>query len=288
MRTLMTTDGSAEATAALRSAARLLRHDNNEVHVLCVAPEYDFPGARSGNEELRTRIREIYQQRISKETEEILKGAQWLLLEDHLEAFPISKFGSPADEIIRSAADYDITVVGARSRYNRSELGLGPVASRVVEHASGVVLVARELVGDPNLRVLVGVDGSLASKQALRTLSACFDLDEAEITFIHVAEMPWIHLGLERDWFDPRGDVFEKADPERQLENELRKEAEEVIEDARAMLEDCGYSFETVIEEGNPATQILEESERKEYDLIVLGTTGLADVKHADARKCLS
>jgi nucleotide-binding universal stress UspA family protein len=106
-------------------------------------------------------------------------------------------------------------------------------------------------------------------------------MDEAEITLIHVTEMPWIHLGLERDWFDSRGEVFEKADSETQLENELRREAEEVIEDARALLENRSYSIETVIEEGNPATEILGEAERKEYDLIVLGTTGLTDVKHA-------
>jgi nucleotide-binding universal stress UspA family protein len=216
-----------------------------------------------------------------KETDKILKRAECLLLENDVAAFPISKIGSPAPEIIRLAADYDITVVGARSRYNRSQPGLGPVASRVVEYASGVVLIARELVGNPNLRVLVGVDGSLASKQALRTLSTWFDVAEAEITLIHVAEMPWIHLGLARDWFDSGRDGFEKPGPEIQRENEVRRGAEEVLEDARALLEDRSYSIETVSEEGNPATEILGESERKEYDLIVLGTTGLSDAKHS-------
>jgi nucleotide-binding universal stress UspA family protein len=281
MRTLMATDGSAEATAALRTAARLLRHDNNEVHLLCVAPDYNFPRGRSGNGKAQTRNREVYRRRISKETDEILKQTQRVLLEDRVQTFPISKIGSPTDEIIRLAAEYDITVIGARSRYNRSELGLGPVASRVVEYAPGIVLVARELAGDPNLRVLVGVDGSVASKQALRSLVACFDVDEAEITLMHVAEMPWIHIGLERDWFDSGRDVSEKPDPETQLENELRREGEEVIDDARTMLEDRSYSIETVIEEGNPATEILGQTEVKEYDLIVLGTSGLTDVKHA-------
>src|SRR5262249_27615771 len=253
MKTLMTTDGSAEATAALRSAARLLRHNDNDVHVLCVAPDYDFPRARSENEQLQTRVREAYRQRIAKETGEILQQAQWLLLEDHLQAFPISKVGSPASEIMTLAPDYDITVVGARSLYHRSEIGLGPVATRVVERASSVVLVARELTGDAPLRVLVGVDGSLASKEALRNLSSYFDVDEAEITLMHVEEMPWVRPGLERDWFDSGADGPQRTDTEIDFENELQKGAEEVIEDARALLEGRGYSIETIIAEGNPA-----------------------------------
>jgi hypothetical protein len=39
MKTLMGTDGSPEATPALRVASRFLRKEKNEVSVLCVAPE---------------------------------------------------------------------------------------------------------------------------------------------------------------------------------------------------------------------------------------------------------
>jgi nucleotide-binding universal stress UspA family protein len=93
--------------------------------------------------------------------------------------------------------------------------------------------------------------------------------------------MPWITLGLGREWFDSRGDVFLKSDPEAQLENELRLEAEKVIEEAHADLEKRSYSVMTVIQEGNPATEILGESLSKDYDLIVLGATGVSDAKHS-------
>jgi nucleotide-binding universal stress UspA family protein len=277
MKTLMATDGSSEATAALKAASRILRRNNNDIDLLCVAPEY-LPGRTK--KEGHRRIFEEYKKRISRETGVILEQSRQVLIAEGVESRPISRIGSPSDEIIRLADEYDVTVVGARSRYNRSELGLGPVASRVVEHAPGAVLLARELSGDSPFRVLVGLDGSIASKHALKAMIAYFEIDEAEITLMHVVEMPWISLGLEREWFDDRGDVFLKSDPETQLENELRLEAEEVIEQAHSVLEDRSYSVMSLITEGNPATEILGEAETKDYDLIVLGTSGVADTKH--------
>jgi nucleotide-binding universal stress UspA family protein len=278
MKTLMATDGSEEATAALRVGSRLLRGTHNEVDLLCVAPEFYRTGTKDARKSKQ--IAEEYRRRISVESDSILKRAQKVLIEEGMQTRPISKIGSPADEIIGMASDYDVTVVGARSRFKRSELGLGPVGSRVVEYAPGVVLVARELSGEANLRVLLGVDGSAASKYALRAVVSYFNVDEAEITLMHVVETPWVHLGLDREWFDYPGTAADRNDPEIHLETEMRLEAEEVLEDAHSMLEETSYSVVTTTTEGNPATEILGEAESKDYDLIVLGTTGLSDAKH--------
>jgi nucleotide-binding universal stress UspA family protein len=278
MKTLMATDGSDEATSALLVGSRLLRNTHNEVDLVCVAPE----SYRSGSKKQRglKRLAEEYRRRISVETNSILKRAQEVLAEENIQANPLPKIGSPADQIIGLASDYDVTVIGAGSRFKKSELGLGPVGSRVVEYAPGTVLVARELRGETNLRVLVGVDGSAASKHALRSTVSYFDIDEAEITLMHVVETPWVHLGLDREWFDYSGSDADRTDPETRFETELRLEAEEVLEEAHLMLEQRSYSVVTLTMEGNPATEILGEAESKDYDLIVLGTTGLSDVKH--------
>ena len=53
MKTLIATDGSNEATAALRTATRLLRRRDNEVHVLCVAPEFYEPEGRTEGKRVR-------------------------------------------------------------------------------------------------------------------------------------------------------------------------------------------------------------------------------------------
>jgi nucleotide-binding universal stress UspA family protein len=275
MKTLMATDGSKDASIALRSAARLLRKGGNEVTLLCVSPDF-YP---SGKEKHR-RVREEYRRRIAQETQTILSAAQQTLLAESIEAQARSEVGSPADVIVSLAESFEVTVVGAKGRYEGSDIGLGPVASRVVEHAPGIALVGRELSGENDLRVLVAVDGSLASRHAVSSMMKYFDIHTAEVTLLHVKETPWIHLGLDREWFDYPGDVFEQADPEIQLEQELQLEAEEMIEDARAQLQTGSCSVLTVIEEGNPATEILGEAESGDYDLIVLGSTGIADTKH--------
>ena len=280
MRTLVTTDGSAEATLAMRSAGRLLRRTNNRMCVVCVAPQLKLPPQRNKRRSKQETIQEAYVTRINSETQLILERAQSVLAEEGHEATTISRIGSPASEIAKLAPDFDVITVGAGSQH-RSRFGLGPVASRVAEHSPRTVLIARELTGESNLRVLVPVDGSLASHHALRTMMAYFDIDEAEITLLHVVETPWIRLGLDREWFDFPGSGVDRADPEIHLERELQVEAQAVIEDARSLLADRSYSVITAIEEGNPATQILGEAEQRGYDLIVIGTSGVTDFKHS-------
>src|SRR5688572_30768512 len=147
MKTFMATDGSPEATNALREATRLLRKSDNEVHVLCVAPEFSESKARKGVR----RVRDDYKERIARETEMILERARETLLAEGVAAEIRAVSGSPAEEIVRLANDYNVTVLGATSQYDTTRPGIGSVASRVVEHAPGIVLVCREPRGGSSL-----------------------------------------------------------------------------------------------------------------------------------------
>jgi nucleotide-binding universal stress UspA family protein len=285
MKILMTTDGSKDATTALRTASRLLHKGDHHVHVLCVAPQFSPRKIKEKKEQEKGgRIREQYQRRIAVETRRILEQAQEVLRAEGIDPVALTEIGSPADVIVRMAAEYDVIVLGAHGRYERTQPGIGPVASRVVEYAAGTVLVAREMIAERSLRMLLAVDGSLASAHALHTMTSCFNVASAEITLIHVVETPWVRLGLDREWFHYPDDypeaVFDKVDPEVQLERELRMEAEEVVEETRRVLDRLGLSATTMIAEGNPAMEILGEAEAGEYDLIILGATGTTDVKH--------
>ena len=276
MKTLMATDGSHEATTALRTATRLLRRRDNEVHILCVAPEFYEPGSRKSDE----RVREEYQRRIARETHTILERARKTLLAEGVTAKTCSETGSPAKVIVRLADGYNVTVLGATSQYDTTRPGIGSVASRVVEHAPGIVLVCREPRGGSSLRILFCVDSSRASQQALSALMTYLNTESAEITLMHVVETPWINLGLERDWFDQGGETREQKSSEIQLEEKLQSEAAEIIEDVAEQLTQQGLDVTTVIAEGNPATEILGQAEQGEYDLIILGATGATDMKH--------
>ena len=276
MKTLMATDGSNEATAALRTATRLLRRRDNEVHILCVAPEFYEPGGRKEDK----RVRAEYERRIAQETKTILERAHQTLLAEGVAAEVRAESGSPAEVIVRLANDYDVTVLGATSQYDTTKPGIGSVASRVVEHAPGIVLVCRENAGGSSPRILLCVDGSRASQAALNALITYFNTESAGITLMHIVETPWVNLGLDQDWFDRGGETRDQKSSEIQLEEELQIEANQIIEEAAEQLRRRGLDVTTVIAEGNPATEILGQAEQDEYDLIVLGASGATDMKH--------
>src|SRR5687768_16857977 len=169
MKILATTDGSQHATTAMISAARLLHEANRTMHVLCVAPELVFD-AHTGSGESRKRRAERYKHEASQDAERIVRRAEATLRAEGVEVTELTAFGSPADEIIRRSSDYDLLVMGAHGRDERKQPGLGPVSSRIVQNASSSVLVGRDLTNDTNYRLLVALDGSTASFDALRAV----------------------------------------------------------------------------------------------------------------------
>lgn len=284
MKVLLATDGSPQSETAINTAARLLRKDRAQFDLFCVAPEFIPPGARrEKNSHKRTRMIEAYREKIRAEMHVKLLQTQGRLSTRGIEAGIQLEIGSPARVITRKSGNYNITVVGAHDRYTRSAPGLGPVANRVVAAASNAVLIGRELTSDSSWRVLIAVDGSLASRQAMGALITYFQSQFADITLMHVTETPWVHLGLGREWFDSAEGVLDRSEGEAgtAFEEELGHEAGSVIEEARSYLEGHGLSAGTLVAEGNPALEILSEAERGEYDLIVLGATGESDLKHS-------
>src|SRR5215510_11085866 len=281
---LLATDGSGQATTAFRTAARLLRREDSVFDLLCVAPEFYFPKGQAGKTARKTaRMGEAYDRRIGAEARQHLINAQASLAAFGVEAGSRVEVGSPARVITRLAAEYDITVIGAHDQYTRSKPGLGPVATRVVASAHGAVLIGRELGEEGRQwRILAAVDGSLASERALEVTASSLQIGEAEITLLSVAETPWVHLGLDREWFDYPPDFTDLDGPpsDRAFKDELQREATSVVEYARRRLEKHGLSATLMIPEGDPALEILGEAERGEYDLIVIGATGEDDLKH--------
>lgn len=270
---LIATDGSQEATTALHTVELVTGPADRNFTLLCVAPAYPRP--RRGG-----RRRADYEARILSEITQILADAKADLGDRATTVNLVAEIGSPAAVIVAKAADYDLTVIGPKGRGAAPGAGgLGPVASRVAEHARAPVLIARELRNDRGLRVLVAVDGSDASLRAIETLRSRFDLTGADICVMHVTETPWVHLGLNEDW-----ETYDDQDKEQTeagaFEKELVREGDLILEQARQLLHVNRAVVSTLTVEGNPADQILSEGERGQYDLIVIGATGTRDLKH--------
>jgi nucleotide-binding universal stress UspA family protein len=274
MRVLIATDGSKEATAAIRVAGRLLTSIDREIDVLYVAPQLVVP--KSGKVEA-----ELYSERLAADTKRILRRARQTLLEEGMDARTKCRSGSPAPVVLEESGDYDLTVVGAKGRDVRSDLGLGPVSSRVVEHATGCVLVSREPRGEKGVRILVPVDGSDGSRQALDALSSFFELASADITLMHVIETPWLRAGLDEELLGNTDPASASTDTEVQLSYQLKREADQLVSEARSKILAFHAGVTTSIREGNPANEILSEADQGEYDLVVVGANEANDLKHS-------
>src|SRR5262249_60597467 len=80
MKVLLTTDGSDQAATAFRTASRLLRREDSEFDLLCVAPEFYFPKGQAGKTAKKTaRMIEAYDQQIPAEARQHLVHAQTTL-----------------------------------------------------------------------------------------------------------------------------------------------------------------------------------------------------------------
>ena len=265
MKVLMATDGSTDANTAIVTALRVLRRDSLSIDVVCVAPEL-VPASH--------REHEIH------EAKRVLVTTEQLLHREGLRSNVTLKVGPPAETIKSLVGEYDLVVVGAHGKYERTQPGLGPVATHLIENANGSVMVGRELVNEKSFRVLAAIDGSEASYNALRALPAFLDPSEIDVTLMHVMETPWARLGGLADG-DYEPDASEITDYQRQLELELIRNADIAIGRARIYLESHGISATEIIQNGDPALELVSHAEEGGYDLIVAGATGSSDVKHA-------
>jgi nucleotide-binding universal stress UspA family protein len=266
MKVLMATDGSKHASRALTTACRILSSQDREVDLLCVAPAVS--AKHHGPRE-----------KLCRRAARIVEAARASLSAEGISAKPIVQVGPPARVLIAASPDYDVTVVGAKSLKNRAPAGLGPVTSRVAEHSNGTVLIARELHSEEGIKILVPVDGSEGSLRALDKLAALMDLSTADVTLVHVVETPWLHAGDDQEWIGYEEEREEEIDAQAQFEREFEREGDEILENARARLP-VRTTVSTLIYRGVPALEILGEAETGDYDLVVIGASGVLDVKH--------
>jgi len=266
MRILMAADGSKEGTAALVSACRILSAPNRQVDVQCVIPK-----VHPRNTARQKKMEDRAVRRIGNEVLLTLKA-------EGIDAeLNISK-GSPARILIQSSTNYDVAVVGAKSHSEANPSGLGPVASRLAEHANTSVLLSRPSAGDATVSILVPVDGSTSSMDALDKLGALTDLRKSEVTLMHVVETPWVRPIDEQDLVDSEDESMEE-EPSAELEKEFSVEAEALLEEARKRIPRAA-GVRTMITRGIPAEQIFAEAEGSNYDLVVMAASGERDVKH--------
>ena len=151
-------DGSPESSHALRWAAGQARLTGQELNAVI---SWDFPVSYdlplTGGFDWRGDAAGA----LEKTVEDVLGGP------DAPEVVQRVSQGRPAKVLIDAARDAELLVVGSRGHGGFTGLLLGSVGQHVIAHASCPVVVVHEHRAATG-RIVVGVDGSPESSQALR------------------------------------------------------------------------------------------------------------------------
>jgi len=269
MRTLIAADGSKYGTAGIVSACRFLSPFHRHVDLVCVAPKIDQRNS-------------TLQHRLNRRAARVAVRVAKTLAAEGMDVKPSALTGSPVRALVRHSQNYEVAIISAKDHDETTPTGLGPIASRLIEHAHTSLLVGRERTNEPERRILVPVDGSEVSLRALDKLIDLIDLAEAEVTLMHVVETPWLPAEEEVHQLEDESaeeDLWAETEPVSELEREFNSEGEAILDGARARLPKR-IPVVTMIYKGVPADQILSEANTGGYDLIVLAAAAEADLKH--------
>jgi nucleotide-binding universal stress UspA family protein len=168
----------------------------------------------------------------------------------------VVRYGRPAERILQTAESRDNAMIVLAS-HGRGGLGravVGSVAGRVAQAATRplfVVRAQRESVGsgelDPIKRMLIPVDGSAFSEQAIAVVNDLFAETERNLHLINVIETPRFANGAQ---------------------------SESYVQWLAEQIDQPNVKVEFEIAKGNPATQITEAADRHGVDLIAMSTHG--------------
>ena len=176
--------------------------------------------------------------------------------------------GAPAPEIVAAVESLgaDLVVLGTHGTRGFEHLMLGSVAERVLRTCPVPVLTvpprAQATSALPVKRVLCPIDFSGPSKAALDVALSIAQDGDAEITILHVSDMPTDEPLTTRSIATPEFYVeYEAAARER----------------LNALLSEAGATWcrpTTAIRHGKPYREILSAADESRADLIVMGVHG--------------
>jgi len=255
-------EGSRQAMAwALEEAA--LRHSVLEVVIVWEEPS-DF------------------ERRHHRTDEDARAGAQQCLAEilggaggEHVPADiePIVLEGDPADTLCLRADKADVLVVGSRGHSTVAGVLLGSVSSKCAHHSRAPVVIVpprhgRELDrdGEETVRIVVGVDGSVGSRLALK-----WAVDEAALRGARVEAVAIWRAIEANDEMNVELAMFPSLRRrDRSLAETTKERLEEVISELAR--ESAPVDIDPLVFEGSPAEVLCERAAGSE--LLVVGSRG--------------
>lgn len=258
---LAVTDFSAQARHAADRAARLAHETGSPLTLMHVVPGGPFAELREWlgpDHAMEQRLQDDARQRLQQLAADLQASR-------HVAAHTLHTCGSVLDDILVEAASLDagLLVVGARGEGFLRRLVLGTTAERLLRLTSVPVLVVRQLPHERYRRVLVAVDFSPWSLQAVALARQLAPL--APLVLLHAFQVPF----EEKLHFAGVDSVT--------IEQYRRQARAQATQRLHALAQDASLppeSWTPCVVEGEASQRIVEQEHEHDCDLVVLGKHG--------------
>jgi len=267
-RILVPTDFSDGSDHALTLARSLARRFQAELHLLHVRQIPDDPGLDSDLLDEVERLLKPGDTRAAKLLDQLSGDEGALRCEGHVESR--DSVPSAIVEMVGSLG-CDLVVMGTHGRRGFKHLLMGSVAEKVMRLSPVPVLTTRESSERHDRApesILVGLDFSQHSLQAVRSAATWARALRAEVTLLHSIQPLVYHEAYALE--DYHGDVWERV---------IRRCYDSLEEVAGKHL--SGLSYSTAVVQSHADQGITRCALEQKCDLVVLATRGLSGLEHA-------
>ncbi len=249
--------------AALRRASSIAERTGAHLHLLHAVPPIPYPAPvefgipTAVTEEIETGARA----KLAEWAAELETEGRSVSHETVLRA-PVDVIGDTA-----RSRNADLIVMGTHGHTGLKHLLLGSVAERTLRTAPCPVLTVKEhFPAGAFERILLCTD---FSDHAERAAAVAIKWAEALDAELHVAHA-----------VTPAVPVYAELPPPPEYLGQVREAARHQLETVQRRVEDAGLACTAHLLEGEAAGAVAELAERREVDMVVVGTRGRSGLKH--------
>ncbi|WP_246282673.1 universal stress protein [Natronomonas halophila] len=259
---LIPIDGNPPSKAALEYVlAEFPEADVTVLHVIGVVDT-------AGEAERASGHRREQLERARADAEDLFEEVDRRAAEAGVEVATETAFGPPSRTIPNRAEEFDRVVMGEHGQSGARQILLGSVAETVVSRSPVPVTVVRGDSEEPDRRMIVPVDGSPLSREALDY--ACSEHDPETVTILHVID-PSEPAYSALEAIDVRQEPLHGSE---EWYERAETAADELVADVRGEVSAGDVDIGTAVETGDPSQVIADRAAAGGFDHVVMGSHG--------------